>query len=106
MSTLMEWREDHADADCQRSGRLGRKSQIGRQLHRVTTIDDIEAVSAEVEQTLSGLKVRPHAIVNQDNRSSSTRKAATALQGSNRSGMRRIFAERLPWGTTPSPIRS
>jgi propionate CoA-transferase len=35
--------------------------------HKVTTADDVEAVRAEVESALSGLKVRPHAIVNYDN---------------------------------------
>jgi propionate CoA-transferase len=35
--------------------------------HKVATVDDIEAVRAEVDRVLSGLKVRPHAIVNYDN---------------------------------------
>ncbi|MGE8163751.1 acyl CoA:acetate/3-ketoacid CoA transferase [Paraburkholderia sp. NPDC080076] len=35
--------------------------------HKVTTAADVEAVQAEVETALSGLKVRPHAIVNYDN---------------------------------------
>ncbi|MEM5458710.1 acyl CoA:acetate/3-ketoacid CoA transferase [Paraburkholderia phytofirmans] len=35
--------------------------------HKVTTVDDVEAVRAEVERAVSGLKVRPHAIVNYDN---------------------------------------
>ncbi|MFM0489382.1 acyl CoA:acetate/3-ketoacid CoA transferase [Paraburkholderia graminis] len=35
--------------------------------HKVTTEEDVEAIRAEVELVLSGLKVRPHAIVNYDN---------------------------------------
>ncbi|HEX3380579.1 MAG TPA: acyl CoA:acetate/3-ketoacid CoA transferase [Paraburkholderia sp.] len=35
--------------------------------HKVTTVDDVEAVRAEVARTVSGLEVRPHAIVNYDN---------------------------------------
>jgi propionate CoA-transferase len=35
--------------------------------HKVTTVDDVEAVRAEVDRALSGLEVRPHAIVNYDN---------------------------------------
>ena len=35
--------------------------------HKVNNPDDVEAIRAEVERTLVGLKVRPHAIVNYDN---------------------------------------
>jgi propionate CoA-transferase len=35
--------------------------------HEVATLDDVEAIRREVEAKLSGLKVRPHAIVNYDN---------------------------------------
>ena len=35
--------------------------------HKVTSADDVEAIRAEVELALSGLTVRPHAIVNYDN---------------------------------------
>jgi propionate CoA-transferase len=35
--------------------------------HKVMTVDDVEAVRAEVERALAGLEVRPHAIVNYDN---------------------------------------
>jgi propionate CoA-transferase len=35
--------------------------------HKVATEEDVEAIRAEVELALSGLKVRPHAIVNYDN---------------------------------------
>lgn len=35
--------------------------------HKVVTADDVEAIGAEVERVLSGLTVRPHAIVNYDN---------------------------------------
>jgi propionate CoA-transferase len=35
--------------------------------HNVATEEDVEAIRAEVELALSGLKVRPHAIVNYDN---------------------------------------
>ncbi|REG59366.1 propionate CoA-transferase [Paraburkholderia sp. BL6669N2] len=35
--------------------------------HKVSTADDVQAIRAEVERSLSGLKVRPHAIVNYDN---------------------------------------
>jgi len=35
--------------------------------HRVTTVDDVEAVRTAVERALNGVAVRPHAIVNYDN---------------------------------------
>ncbi|MGA7776602.1 MAG: acyl CoA:acetate/3-ketoacid CoA transferase [Paraburkholderia sp.] len=35
--------------------------------HKVSTIEDVEAIRAEVERVLSDVKVRPHAIVNYDN---------------------------------------
>lgn len=35
--------------------------------HKVATEEDVEAIRSEVESALSGLEVRPHAIVNYDN---------------------------------------
>lgn len=35
--------------------------------HKVTTVDDVNAIQTEVERVLSDLKVRPQAIVNYDN---------------------------------------
>ena len=35
--------------------------------HKVTSLQDVEAIRAEVESALSGVKTRPHAIVNYDN---------------------------------------
>ncbi|SIT42992.1 Coenzyme A transferase [Paraburkholderia ribeironis] len=35
--------------------------------HKVTTVDDVEAIRVEVERALSGFDVKPHAIVNYDN---------------------------------------
>jgi propionate CoA-transferase len=35
--------------------------------HKVSTAEDVDAIRAEVERTLSGLDVKPHAIVNYDN---------------------------------------